>query len=48
MSKVTAHFVIYEKADGTVVAGDMCSTQECAVASIHPEETAKTFWTVHC
>jgi len=43
MSKVTAHFVVYEKADGTVVAGQMCSTEACAVASIHPDETASTF-----
>lgn len=43
MSKVTAYFVLYEKHDGTVMAGQICSTEACAVASIHPDETANTF-----
>lgn len=41
--KTTGYFVIYLKKDGSVVAGELCSTPECAVGSIHPDEKAETF-----
>lgn len=37
-----AYIVLYVKKDGSVEAGQVCSTPECAVASVHPDEQAVT------
>ena len=39
---VQAHIVLYVKKDGSVEAGQVCSTPQCAVASVHPDEQAIT------
>jgi hypothetical protein len=39
----TGYFVLYETSDNKLSVGDICSTEACAVASIHPDEQARTY-----